>query len=198
VVTHLDATYVCNLIRQPVQIRPYPTQGGVMNRPIYEFRPLPQFFETRPVRRYADGAWIPDDGEYDLAFIAGGCGEPICLYVVMPYQKHIEWKWLTQHWTGNETNHPGGNPWHYMLSPGKTEWGGDWGRSDHPNARAGDAGMAELCRQFNCANGIHVEWNLRDPHMLAGLVRDRETGTVVVVPERPICMYCEELWRKGA
>jgi len=36
--------------------------------PVYEFRPHPDW--SGPFLRYAEGAWIADDGEHDLAFAA--------------------------------------------------------------------------------------------------------------------------------
>ncbi len=52
------------------------------SRPIYEFRPLPDFFNGA-FMRYNGGQWIEDDGEYDLAFggRAGQHGYPAVLYV---------------------------------------------------------------------------------------------------------------------
>src|SRR5690606_33850230 len=113
---------------------------ATMLHPVYEFRPLPDAFPTnfcrgKEVFRYADGQWLPDDGEYDIAFVSG----PFCLMVELPYQRNIIWSWLTGHWQANEPRHPHGNPWHYMLREGETEWGGNWGRDNHPNRRAGDA-----------------------------------------------------------
>lgn len=162
------------------------------NRPVYEFRPLPGMFNTAwgPVRRYADGQWLPDDGEYDIAFI-GLSPAPICLYVEHSHQKNIVASWTTGHWSGFEKAHPRGNAWHYALRDGETEWGGDWGRERHENYRAGRAGMDKICGEQRCANGRHIELNMpNDPHIVAGLVRDRETKELFTFLQRLMCMYC--------
>jgi hypothetical protein len=156
---------------------------------VYEFRPLPGFF-TGEIRRYADGQWMADDGEYDLAFI-NSLGAPICLYFSPGYQKNIIGSWIDGHWQAMERRHPRGNPWHYALAEGETDWGGDWGRDGHENERAGRNGMDKLCSEVRGANGRHVEpTKMNDPHILAGLVRNRETGALLVPPREPICMYC--------
>jgi hypothetical protein len=159
-----------------------------MNRPVYEFRPLPEVFNA--ARRFANGQWIPDDGEYDIAFI-GFSPAPVCLYVHHSYQKNIVASWLTTHWTVFQPNHPRGNPWHYALREGETAWGGDWGSRQHENHKAGDAGMNKLAAEAGCANGWHVELDkAHDKHIAAGLVRDRETKEIFTFPKRLVCMYC--------
>jgi hypothetical protein len=164
------------------------------NRPVYEFRPLPDVFKTAwgEVRRYADGQWIPDDGEYDIAFI-GFEPAPVCLYVEHSNQKNIVAAWTTGHWSAFEKNHPRGNAWHYALREGETVWGGTWGREQQENYRAGQSGMSKLCSEVRCANGRHVELNKPDdPHIAEGLVRDRETKALFTFPSRLVCMYCGE------
>lgn len=161
-------------------------------RPVYEFRPLPDIFKTAwsPVRRYADGKWLEDDGEYDIAFI-GRTPAPVCLYVDYSYQKNILAGWTSGHWSAFEKGHPRGNAWHYALRDGETEWGGDWGRERHENSRAGRSGMDKMCSEHRCSNGWHVELsNPDDRHILAGLVRDRETKELFTFPSRLVCMYC--------
>jgi len=160
----------------------------------YEFRPTPGFF-VGEVRRYAGGEWLPDDGEYDLAFIGSARGGyPCCLMVELPYQHGIAWSGLTSHWSANDDNHPRGNAWHYMLHENCTEWGGDWGRDRHANTKAGRSGMSKMSSEKGCANGRHVEFNLDDKHIAAGLLRMVETKEVVKFPEHPVCMYCGDLW----
>lgn len=155
--------------------------------PVYEFRPLPTVlrpgFETY---RFADGQWIADDGEYDLAFV----NHNVCWMVELPYQRNIVWSWLTGDWRGSEHRHPRSNPWHYMLREGTTEWGGNWGSDDHPNAKAGRSGMSFACAQHRCANGRHVKFHLGDRHIAAGLVRERDSKRLLTFPKKPCCMYC--------
>jgi len=155
--------------------------------PVIEFRPLPGYF-VGPVRRFANGQWIPDDGEYDLAFICA-LGAPTCLMFEHSYQRNIVAQWLDGDWRGNETRHPEGNPWHYVLREGEAEWGGDWGRDQHPNTRAGRSGMDKLASERGCANGRHINNQIGDAHIAAGLVRERDSGNVVTFV-RGACMYC--------
>jgi hypothetical protein len=156
--------------------------------PVYEFRPLPGFF-VGPVRRYADGAWIEDDGEHDLAFI-NESGAPVCLYVCLPYRKNIICSWTTGHWSAFDPAHPNGNAWHYALRDGEKDWGDGWGRDSHPNERAGRAGMDKLVGERRCANGRHVEFHANDKHIAAGLMRERDTGNVFRFADDLTCMYC--------
>lgn len=158
--------------------------------PVMEFRPLPDALKG-DLRRFADGAWVPDDGEYDLAFISD-FGSPLCLCIELPYQKNIVASWLTTPgaWQAFEPKHPRGNPWHFMLREGTKKWGGDWGRFRHPNRLAGDSGMSKLSGERGCANGIHVEFRVGDKHMEAGLVRERDSKKIVALPEKLVCMYC--------
>lgn len=159
--------------------------------PVYEFRPLPgEFRSGAEVRRFADGQWLADDGEHDLAFIADG----LCLMVEPSYQRNITWSWLTTRWTGFQAKHPNGNPWHYALREGETKWGGDWGRDNHPNAKAGRAGMSKMCSERGAASGVHVEFHLNDRHIKAGLVRERDTKKLLTFPDKPLCMYCGHDW----
>ena len=162
--------------------------------PVYEFRPLPGGF-AGDVLRYADGKWIPDDGEYDIAFIGDwrsgeGWSFPACLMFEPPYQKNIICSWLTTHWTGAVKEHPRGNPWHYALREGKKEWGGDWGRDSHPNYAAGRSGMSERASRGGCSNGVHIEFHPDDKHIAAGLLRERETKKIFEWPTGMRCIYC--------
>jgi hypothetical protein len=167
-------------------------------RPVYEFRPLADAFPTRTrgnsISRFADGEWIEDDGEYDIAFAVGN----FCLMVEHPYRRNIIWKWTTGHWSGFEPKHPNGNAWHYMLREGEAAFGGNWGRDNHPNTLAGRSGMGRQSSKHGCCNGLHVEFTLNDPHIAAGLVRDRETKEIVMFPEVPRCMYCGEMAANAA
>lgn len=157
--------------------------------PVFEFRPLPDG-GVRTLYRYAGGLWIPDDGEWDISFY----GDYMAYYVEIPYQKNILWKWTTQHWSGFEPQHPGGNAWHYYLRGGETDWGGQWDRYAHENERVGRLAMSECCSKYHCANGRAVEFKLDDPYMFHGLVRNRETKEIVVPPSEPECMYCGLDW----
>lgn len=156
--------------------------------PVYEIRPPENYFYG-DVYRYAGGMWIPDDGEWDLAF-ACLAGPPICLYVDLPYQKNILWSWTTGHWSKREQRHPRGNAWHYMLREGTHDWGGSWERDRHPNTIAGRNGMDLVCRNRGCANGRSAELQDDNDIMLAGCMRCHDTKELVVVPKTKLCMYC--------
>jgi hypothetical protein len=157
--------------------------------PVYEFRPLPDAFPRRwdqDVLRFADGQWLPDDGEHDIAFVS----DVFCLMVELPYQRNILWSWTTGHWSSFEAKHPRGNAWHHMLRDGEAEWGGDWGRALHQNRKAGDAGMNRQCGIHHSATGLHVRFQLDDKHIAAGMVRERDSKRVLTFPAKPCCMYC--------
>lgn len=157
--------------------------------PIYEFRPI-VFRNYGTLYRYADGKWLEDDGEYDIAFY----GDSIAYGVQLPYRSNILWSWLTRHWSSDEPLHRHGNPWHYALREGTDEWGRSWGRDGHPNTQAHDAAVKACCSQFRCANGQGPQFHLDDPYMTRGLVRERDTKHVVVPPTKPECMYCGLDW----
>jgi hypothetical protein len=157
---------------------------------VYEFRPTPGYFDN-DFFRYADGKWIPDDGEYDLAFCSS-FGPPICLYVETPYHPNILCSWLTGTWTERVNQHPKGNPWHYALKDYSIGWRGPTndGYRESVNRNAGESGMDFLCKKHSCANGRHVEFHFSDPHIAAGLLRNRNTKEVFAWPDKLICMYC--------
>lgn len=163
---------------------------------VYEFRPLPDYFRGE-FRRYADGEWIADDGEHDIAFISNW-GAPICLYFEPSYQRNIIAQWVDGHWSAHERRHPRGNAWHYALRPGCADWGGDWGRQKHANYIVSRHGMDKLCKESRCANGRSVEpTQMTDPHILAGLVRNRESKAILVLPHEPVCMFCGDVYRSA-
>lgn len=158
--------------------------------PVYEFRPHPDW--RGPFFRYADGAWLPDDGEHDLAFAApDSC---MAYSVDLPYYENILWGWYVVHWSDHVREHPRGNAWHYALRDGATTWGDHWGRNGHPNTIACRAAMDYVASRRSCANGRGPEFHLYDPVISLGLLRVRDTKEVVVPPKEPVCMYCGLKW----
>jgi hypothetical protein len=156
----------------------------------WEFRPLPDFFSGK-FRRYANGLWLDDDGEYDLAFIGRSEHSPCCLYVDGECRENIVCSWPTTSWSARVAGHPGGNAWHYALRDGTTKWGNI--RDDYrnsPNRRAGDAGMSKMSSECGCSNGHRVDFQLDDPYIAAGLLRNAETKEVFKWPAGMRCMYC--------
>ncbi len=173
----------------------------------FELRPPEGFFRGE-VRRYADGEWLPDDGEWDVAFIGmanaaeDGTGNaftyPCCLMYEPPYYKNITWRWLTTHWGSHIEGHPQGNPWHYSLRPGATEWGESIPHGSHPNYIAGREGMSKMSAEHSCSNGRHAEFRAGNDIIEAGLLRRVSDKAVVVVPDEPECMYCGQAWLPSA
>lgn len=161
--------------------------------PIYEFRPL-NIRSGAEVRRYANGKWLKDDGEYDLAFTEIGAGPPMYYYVMLSYRPNILWSWAKHgHWAGHVSRHPAGNAWHYQLKKGKKEWGRNWERDNHPNIVAGTSGMAFVSEAVKCANGAGPQFHIGDPYILAGQLRERDKKRIVQFPKKFICMYCGEV-----
>lgn len=158
--------------------------------PVYEFRPLPNLLLNSKWYRFAEGQWIPYDGEYDLAFIRYD-GAPLCLSVCLPYYLNIEWGWVRKgNWMEEVSQHPKNNAWHYQLRPGAKNWGHSWERDQHPNTKAGESGIKLLSERRGCANGRGPQFNVLDPYMLKGLVREQQTKKIVVPPKVFNCMYC--------
>lgn len=159
--------------------------------PVYEFTLLPD--NIRPdAMRFARGEWLPYDGSPDVAFIVPS--ESMAYGVDLPYYRNLRWKWTVGHWSSFVAEHPRGNAWHYSLADGETEWGRSWDRDRHHNRCSLDRAMGKVAAQMSCANGRGPEFNLNDPYMVAGLVRVRETGVVVIPPSEPLCMYCGHEW----
>lgn len=145
----------------------------------YVIRPLPSY-EGKWLR-YAEGEWLPDDGERDLAFIhtADGYGAPMCLYVDMPHWAGIQWSWMTQP----------RNRWHYMVRSINEGWGPRWERDKHPNEQAGRRGMNKLSSMRGCANGRPARFQPDDPYIKAGILWT-SAGELVTPPEELVCMDC--------
>ena len=163
---------------------------------IWEFRPLPNYFENCNVRRYAEGLWLPDDGKYDLAFIgtvnvnADG-GFPVCLYFEEG-RENVLCKWVTNSYWDIQPKHPNSNAWHYALKTGATEWGDSIDFNNTPNSIAKQSGMNKMSSEKGCCNGHSVEFKYSDPHITAGLLRNGETKEVFEWPKDLTCMYCGE------
>lgn len=164
--------------------------------PIYEFRPVKEYVDCL---RFADGKWIPDDGEYDLAFVGKDNGFPMGIYFKLPYHSNIIWSWCKKgNWGANVTQHPRGNAWHYMLRPRKKTWGNSWARDLHPNIIVGNKAMDKCCSMYSCANGTGGEFHINDPYIKNGLVRNKETKEIIIFPEIFHCIYCGDIdWQKS-
>jgi hypothetical protein len=162
--------------------------------PVYEFRP--DHILTGEILRYNNGDWIPDDGEYDIAFVC--LKQSLVTYFRLPHYNNLLWSWCkNMQWSAFVSGHPNGNAWHYMSRNGEKSWGDNWGRDKHPNTIAGDKAMDFCARKMSCANGRGVEMSVTDKTIDAGLVRDRETKTILTSPEIFKCIYCGNVdWKK--
>jgi len=159
---------------------------------VYEFRPLPDYF-SNGFRRYANGLWIPDDGEYDLAFIGNAQeGYPLCLYVESRCRENITCSWANGQCKGAIPYSYLGSNWHYALRANTTDWGeiatGYW---DHPNKLASDSGMRVKSSESGCCNGRSIRFQFNDNHIAAGLLRERDTKQVFEWNDVK-CYYCGE------
>jgi len=181
--TATDAPAICAVCTGPEAAIPHPPSWhhGLLDT-VYEFRPLPS--DNARWLRYADGSWIEDDGEWDMAFVspAGTYGAPFALYVSIPGYANIEWKW--------RTNQP--LRWHYQLRDDATDFGANidtFFRPTHPNAKVGREAMSKCSSIHHCANGRGPEFDLDNAYVKAGLVRVRG-GAIVMPPESPVCFRC--------
>ena len=158
----------------------------------YEFRPL---YEGEMLR-YNGGDWIPDDGEYDLAFVC--VNDPVVYGVDMPSYDNIFWKWCNNmQWMAYVKGHPNGNAWHYMRYDNSKDRGRSWDRKNHPNIIAHDSGMDRVAKAMGCANGRSVDFNVTNDVIQAGLLRDADTKKIVKPPKTLKCCYCGEIdWAK--
>jgi len=157
--------------------------------PVYEFRPL---VTGRKLLRFNNGDWIEDDGEYDLAFITDdNLDAPFCYYIDLPYKKDLEWSWVKDgNWGGYVSAHPNGNPWHYQYKGDGRSLDQDWNRSNHPNIKAGEIGMNKTSKKYSCANGRSASFEIGDPYILAGLLREKSSKRVIKFPNTFRCVYC--------
>lgn len=155
--------------------------------PVFEFRTL---YELEECYRYNNGQWTKDDGEYDIAFIGLWKGiYPSVVYIELPYYENILWEYCD---TKSVAAHPNGNPWHYMLRPGKRDWGRSWReRYAHPNMLAEAEGRERIASVYSVCNGMPVTvYNVMDPHVLLGMIREVGAKKVVRPPRIFNCMYC--------
>lgn len=150
--------------------------------PVYEFRPI---YEGDYLR-YNNGNWIPDDGEYDIAFIEPN--KQTTYYVNLPYYKETGWSWVKNgNWGEYVTKHLGGNAWHRTVGRGES-----WNERDaHPNRIAGEAGMKKLGQMKGCSNGSGPDiLYVGDPYLVKRVVRTVDTKEIMEIPKDFNCIYC--------
>ncbi len=169
---------------------------------VYEFKLLPNnklnyLGKPAKVQRYADGKWIEDDGEWDLAFAVSS--ECMAYHIFMPWKTNLGWQWDGGNCTRREPRHPNFNAWHYELTSGSKfrdwpSWDGEFCRDKHPNELAGKVAMDYVCSLRSCSNGRGPDlFHIDDPYIKAGLVRVKETKEILKFPKTMKCIYCGEI-----
>jgi hypothetical protein len=170
------------------------------------FRPLNNYNTDFPTRtlRYASGEWIPDDGQFDLAFIQGN----FVLSVDLPNYSNLLWSWidydLTKKWLP-EYLHRNIKGWH-EVTINNTPLDGEYRRFEfpnddtHPNAIAHHSAMKKCCELNGYAIGIgpsitnanhgDSKYSLADEYIKRGLLRIQRTNEPVVIPEKLECFLC--------
>ena len=158
----------------------------------YLFRPLEG---SGPWLRYADGLWLPDDGEFDLAFV--NADQPIALGVSLPSYEGVEWVWrdlaATRAAIGVDED-ARVDAWHTQVRD-PAEGAGNHVpfhghiEQSHPNVQAFRAAMDKSCEMYHCASGLGPHFVLGNPWITAGLVRTF-AGETIREPEAPACFLC--------
>lgn len=158
----------------------------------YLFRPLEA---SGCWLRYAGGLWLPDDGEFDLAFV--NADQPIALGVSLPSHEGVEWSWLdlaaTRAAIGVDED-ARVDAWHTQVrdpaeGKGKDVPFGGAIEQSHPNTQAFRAARDKSCELYHVASGRGPHFVLGDPWIAAGLVHTF-VGEVVQQPETPACFLC--------
>lgn len=146
------------------------------------------------VLRYAGGQWIPDDGEYDLAFAHG----VFALYVSLPDYSNVIWSWrdmeLTKSWLPERLHKYA--KWHHCYTVDNSPFSRDyhWDNSQHPNEIASESAMHKVSSMHDCANGRGAYLVSESPGETPWLKEKRiliqSTMQPVLIPENPICYLC--------
>lgn len=149
---------------------------------------LNETFIFRPLKnhsgmlRYADGKWIPDDGQPDLAFIHYD-QFPVVEYISMPYYTNLLWEW----WELQERK----RVWHYCTTNNQDR--ADYRfeeRDKHPNEIAGRSGMNKCCDLYHCANGQSIHIDSDNEYINLEKLIIQSNGKPVTKQENPICFLC--------
>ncbi len=144
--------------------------------------------------RYADGQWLPDDGEYDLAFAQG----VFALGVTLPDYSNSVWGWfdmgLTKSWLPEQLHKYARG--HHSCTINNTPLSQDyhWENSHHPNKVAMKSAMDKVCSLCGCANGrgayLTSEHKDSVPWLAEKQVLIQSTMQPVLIPENPACYLC--------
>ena len=143
------------------------------------FRPLKQHDN---MLRYAEGSWIPDDGQPDMAFVYYD-DFPAVEYVNIPYNTNILWEWSEL--VDRKA------VWHYCTTNNR-----DWGdyrfeeRDRHPNEIADRSGFDKCCSLYHCANGRSISLTSDNDYIKLGRLIIQSTGKPVTKPDNIVCFLC--------
>lgn len=145
----------------------------------FVFRPLKQHDN---MLQYAEGAWTPDDGQPDMAFVYYDTF-PTVEYVRVPYYANILWSWheITD---GKAT-------WHYCTT-NKKHWE-DYrfeSRYNHPNEVADRSGFDKCCSLCHCANGVSISLTNDNDYIRLGKLIIQSSGKPVTKPDNIVCFLC--------
>lgn len=150
--------------------------------------------EGQGLLRYAEGKWIQDDGEPDLAFVHG-----VFAYgVSLPYSTNILWSWrdidLSRSFLPKDLqNFTRG--WHYQTV-NNTHWEDYYwgsfgtGRDKHPNTIAYEDAMHKCSSIHGCANGRGIDLTIDNEWIKRGLLWVQATMQPINAPVNPICFLC--------
>lgn len=143
------------------------------------------------LHRYANGTWIPDDGEYDLAFAHG----VIAYYVSLPDYCNVIWTWrdlvLTRSYLP-EYLHKYAKAHHIHTSDNEPMH--HWDNSQHPNEIAGKSAMDKVSSVHGVANGrgayLCSETPDNTPWLKEKRVLVQSTMQPILIPDNPVCYLC--------
>jgi hypothetical protein len=161
----------------------------IVFRPIYKGRMI----------RYAEGKWIDDDGQPDLAFVSLGDGPPFAFGLSLPSSTNVLWTWrdreLTQKLVTGDLQEYIDYGWHTQTVDNSTD-DIDFPyneRKQHPNQIAHDAAMNKCCELFHIGNGRGPSLTHQDdesPYWDSGMMWIQRTMEQLRKPENPVCHLC--------
>jgi hypothetical protein len=180
------------LLKETFVFRPFNGDEGVGVLATPSFQPSGYKHEGQGLLRYADGKWIPDDGEPDLAFVHG----VVAFGVRLPSYTNIIWEWLDLELTRSlipEYLRREVNGWHYMTTNNKAIHDHYWfDKEKHPNEIAHKSAMDKCCEIHSVANGRGPELWLDNEWIKRGLLYVKSTMTKIVAPDNPVCCLCQD------
>jgi hypothetical protein len=173
----------------------------------FVFRPIVEYRDNPSTLRYADGKWLPDNGQPDLAFVQYNS---LAYGVHLPTHYNLLWYWtdmqLVKKWLP-EYLHQKTYGWHYMTiddTPLTDEYKRFTFPNDdtHPNAVAFQSAMDKCCEIYNCANGrganltdgqydIGKYWKA-DEYIKRGILLIQKTRQPITIPKELACYLCKD------